>query len=238
MIIANFVVHEGLVAQKNTAMLLLMQIAITTADYDLSTKSLVGGDNFEPTIPAQVLFGHTGDYLSSWIQTRHLVQDRIDALAKLADAGAANRFSHSKAYLLFAINLFDCAYTSYFHLAIENWLERIPTDTCTDLQNYCGVHSLVLYDLEAYEDVALSTGATDRTWTVPPSFIDSVCHLTGFVMKVSDAIDAWAKFCVTPDWGSLRLVRPLTAGGRHRSYVRMIPDAEDPTVYHGDVYIL
>lgn len=39
---------------------------------------------------------------------RHLVQGRIDALAKLVDAGVANRFSLSMAYLLFAENLVDC----------------------------------------------------------------------------------------------------------------------------------
>lgn len=40
MIIADLVVHEGLVAQKNTAALQLIQLAITTADNDSSTASL------------------------------------------------------------------------------------------------------------------------------------------------------------------------------------------------------
>lgn len=100
------------------------------------------------------------------------------------------------------------------------------------------MHSVVLYDLEAYADMPLSTGAADGTWTVPPSFINSVCHLTVFVMNASDAIDPRANFCVPPGWGSLRLARPLVAGGRYRSYVRMIPDTADPTVYHSDVYVL
>ncbi len=75
-------------------------------------------------------------------------------------------------------------------------------------------------------------------WTVPPFFIDSVCHLAGFVMNVSDAIDTKNNFCVTPGWDSLRLARPLVTGGRYRSYVKMIPTADDPTVYLGDVYVL
>lgn len=57
-------------------------------------------------------------------------------------------------------------------------------------------------------------------------------------MNVSDAVDTHTKFCVTPGSGSLRLVRPLVAGGRLRSYVRMIPDPADSTVSHGDVYVL
>lgn len=100
------------------------------------------------------------------------------------------------------------------------------------------MQSVVLHDLEAYADITLTTGATGGTWTVPPFFIDSVCHLAGFVMNISDAIDTRTNFCVTPGWGSLRLAQPLVAGGRYRSYVRMIPDVANPTVYHGDVYVL
>lgn len=100
------------------------------------------------------------------------------------------------------------------------------------------MQSVVLHGLEAFADITLSTEATGGTWTVPPFFIDSVCHLAGFVMNVSDAIDTRANFCVTPGWGSLRLARPLAAGGRYRSYLRMIPDTADATVYHGDVYVL
>lgn len=100
------------------------------------------------------------------------------------------------------------------------------------------MQSVVLHGLEAFADITLSTGAAGGTWTVPPFFTDSVCHLAGFVMNVSDAIDTRANFCVTPGWGSLRLARPLAADGRYRSYVRMIPDTADATVYHGDVYVL
>lgn len=118
--IANLVVREGLVAQKKTTVPQLIQVSITTADIDSGIanlewhnltndgKSLVEGDDAEPTVTAQVLFGHAGDHLSSWVPTRHLVQSRIDALAQLADAGVANRFSHGMAYILFANNLVDC----------------------------------------------------------------------------------------------------------------------------------
>lgn len=75
--IANLVVCEGLLAQKNTAVPQLIQISIKTADINSGMaslewhtrtnggKSLVGEDDVEPTITAQVLFGRSGDYLSS-----------------------------------------------------------------------------------------------------------------------------------------------------------------------------
>ncbi|KAK7729665.1 hypothetical protein SLS63_006046 [Diaporthe eres] len=124
------------------------------------------------------------------VTARHLVQGRIDTLAQMADAGVANRVSHGMAYLLFANNLVDYA------------------------EKYRGRQSVVLHDLEAYADITLSTGAACGIWTVPP-FIDSVCHLAGFVMNVSDAVDTRANFCV-----------------------RIIPGPANPTVYHGDVYVL
>ncbi len=73
---------------------------------------------------------------------------------------------------------------------------------------------------------------------MPPYFIDSVAHLAGFVMNVSDAMDTKANFCVTPGWGSMRFARPLLAGKRYKSYVKMIATAEDPDIYLGDVYVL
>ncbi len=76
------------------------------------------------------------------------------------------------------------------------------------------------------------------TWTVPPFFIDSVAHLAGFVMNVSDAVDTKADFCVTPGWESMRFAEALVEGGRYTSYVKMIPTGEDPSVYLGDVYVL
>ncbi len=117
------------------------------------------------------------------------------------------------AYLLFANNLVDYA------------------------NKYRGMHSVVLHGLEAFADVVLST-EKGGSWTVPPYFIDSVAHLAGFIMNVSDAMDTKNNFCVTPGWRSMRFAKPLVAGAKYRSYVKMIPTAEDPSVYLGDVYIL
>lgn len=60
------------------------------------------------------------------------------------------------------------------------------------------MQSVVLNDLEAYVDVTLTTGAAGGTWTILPFFIDSMCHLAGFVMNASAAIDTRTNFCVTP----------------------------------------
>ncbi|KAK4234621.1 polyketide synthase [Achaetomium macrosporum] len=224
--ISNLVVREGLVAQKNTTVPQLIQITVTTADIDSGSAHLewhnLAPDGHslideEPIVTAQVIYGSASSWLASWVPMAHLVQSRIETLSKLADEGTATRFSHGMAYQLFANNLVDYA------------------------AKYRGMQSVVLHGLEAYADVTLACNSGDDgggVWTVPPYFIDSVCHLAGFAMNVSDAVDTKNNFCVTPGWGLLRIARKLVPGGRYRSYVKMLPTQEDPTVYLGDVYVL
>lgn len=216
------VVREGIVAQKNINVPQLIQVSISTSNIDLGVANLEWHNltpdgsaliEEEPIVTAQVRFGSSVDSLASWTSMKHLVQGRIDALQHLADQGVANRLSHSLAYLLFSKNL--------VHYADE----------------YRGMQSVVMHELEAYADVTLKAKSSGA-WTVPPFFIDSVAHLAGFVMNVSDVIDTQVNFCVTPGCGSMRIARPLVAGAKYRSYVKMIPTVEDPTVYLGDVYIL
>jgi monodictyphenone polyketide synthase len=220
MSVANLEVLKGLVAQKTARTPQLIQVSISSENIHSNTARLFwhnvsadGVEADEPFASADLYYGDADEWLASWLPLTHLVQGRIEALERLADEGVANRLSHNMAYLLFASNLVDYA------------------------NKYRGMQSVVLHELEAFADVTLTTGG-GGVWTVPPHFIDSVAHLAGFVMNVSDAIDTRANFCVTPGWGSMRFAKPLVAGAKYRSYVKMIPTAEDPSVYLGDVYIL
>lgn len=217
--IADLVVTKGLVAQKDTKSSQIIQVSITTADiYSRSAymewyNVMPDGSIDQPFATSTLYFGDASAWLSSWAPLTHLVQGRIEALERRAEEGLANRFSHSMAYRLFAANLVDYA------------------------DKYRGMRSVVLDELEAFADVELTT-QKGGSWTVPPFFIDSVAHLAGFTMNVSDAIDTKTNFCVTPGWASMRFAKPLVAGAKYRSYVKMIPTAEDPATYYGDVYIL
>jgi iterative type I PKS product template protein len=217
--ISNLEVTKGLVANKDTSVPQLIQVSVSTANIDSKTADLTwynvhnDGTTNEPFATATLVYGNTQDWLSSWVPTTHLIQSRIADLNRLADAGVANRFTHNMAYLLFANNLVDYA------------------------PKYRGMRSVVLHELEAFANVQLST-EKGGSWTIPPYFIDSVAHLAGFIMNVSDAIDTKANFCVTPGWRSMRFAKPLVAGQTYRSYVKMIPTAEDPSSYTGDVYIM
>lgn len=169
----------------------------------------------EPFATAILLYETATVWLSSWLPMTHLIQGRIEDLQRLADSELANRLSNSMAYKLFASNLVDYA----------------PV--------YRGMQSVVLYGLEAFAEVTLAIdGGHGGNYTVPPHFIDSVAHLAGFIMNVSDALDTESKYAVTPGWQSLRFAKPLVPSGKYTSYVKMIPTEDDPTVFFGDVYIL
>ncbi|KAI0972477.1 hypothetical protein F4678DRAFT_460698 [Xylaria arbuscula] len=217
--VSNLEVVKGLVAQKNTKVPQVIQVTISTKDITLGTAHLTwqNVDSFgnleEPFATADLYFGDRKEWLDSWVSQAHLIQGRIEALETLAAQGVANRLSHTMVYRLFANNLVDYA------------------------PKYRGMQSVVLNGLEAFTDVTLTTEQSG-TWTIPPYFIDSVAHLAGFVMNVSDVIDTKANYCVTPGWRSMRFAKPLVAGAKYRSYVKMIPTVEDSSVFLGDVYIM
>ncbi|KAI1116521.1 putative polyketide synthase, partial [Nemania sp. NC0429] len=219
--ITNLVVVKGLVANsKPTAPPQLIQVFVDTDDIQSNTAQLSWynvdnstGKADQPFATAALVYESPQAWLSSWVPATHLVLGRIEELRRLAESGIANKFSRSMAYLLFANNLVDYS------------------------DKYRGMQSVTIHGLEAFADVQLTT-EKGGSWTVPPYFIDSVCHLAGFVMNVSDAVDAKANFCVTPGWGSMKFAKPLVAGEKYRSYVKMIPTADDPSIYLGDIYIL
>jgi monodictyphenone polyketide synthase len=217
--IANLEVSKGLVANQSTDKPQVIQITATTTDIKSGVVDMEwhnvhqDGTTDEPFARANLYYGSPSVWLASWSPLAHLIHGRIEALEQLAEKGIANRLSRNMAYRLFASHLVD------YH------------------EKYRGMQAVVLHELEAFADVQLTT-EKGGIWTVPPYFIDSVAHLAGFTMNVSDAVDTESNFCVTPGWSSMRFARPLVAGAKYRSYVKMIPTTDDPSVYLGDVYIL
>lgn len=218
--VSNLVVSKGLIAQKNSKKPQRIQVTatadLTESKVDLQWHNVNddGSLDEEETgfANANIFYGDSVIWLNDWARTEHLVQGRIDQLARMAQEGTVNKVNRSMAYKLFA-NLVDYA------------------------EKYRGMHTVTLNDYEAYADVVL-TKEKSGTWTVPPYFIDSVAHLAGFILNGSDAVDNKNNFFVTPGWSSMRFARPLEAGGKYQSYVKMLPTPEDPGIFLGDVYIM
>lgn len=219
--IADLVVTSGLIAHKGpTSVPQLIQVTAHTENIesgilDLTWQSVeTDGSVTTSFATAKLIFGDSLAWMASWSPMAHLVQHRIDMLQQMAANGQANRLSRNMAYTLFANNLVDYA------------------------DKYRGMQSVVIDGLEAFAEVQLSTKDDGAKFMVPPYFIDSVAHLAGFIMNCSDSIDTQKNYCVTSGWQSMRFAQKLVPGARHRSYVKMIPTATDPTVFLGDVYIL
>ena len=210
------VVTKGLVAQKDKSKPQIFQVS-ATAEFMLGILDLEwrdvqsDGQVGDVFATANVEYGKAESWLREWARVAHLVEGRIEALEKMAKDGTANKLSRSMAYRLFS-NLVDYS------------------------EKYRGIQSVILDRFEAVANVELHREVTG-SWTIPPYFLDSVAHLAGLIMNGSDAMDTAAYYCVTPGWESLRLARSLKAGGKYRSYVKMIPTADDPSIYLGDVYI-
>ncbi|KAJ5738567.1 Acyl transferase/acyl hydrolase/lysophospholipase [Penicillium malachiteum] len=215
--IANLEVLQGLVANKDRSKPQRIRVSAATTDINSGVVSLhwynLSKEDGDAFASATLFFEDANAWKTSWSPLAHLINSRIEELGRLAECGEATRFSHNMAYQLFAHNLVDYA------------------------QQYRGMKSVVLHGFEAYADVVLAKD-DHGSWTVPPFYIDSVAHLAGFIMNVSDTVDTKNNFCVTPGWKTLRFACNLVAGASYRSYVKMIPTVEDPSVYLGDVYIL
>ncbi|KAJ5177089.1 Type I Iterative PKS [Penicillium canariense] len=215
--VSNLEVLHAQVAHtdKSRAQLLQIEATLNLQSKEMPiqwfTVSSDGKRAAEPYASATVNFADPAEWRKEWDRVTHLVNGRIESLSAKALNGAANRLSRNMAYTLFK-NVVD--YNDH----------------------YRGMQSVVLDGMEACSEIILSP---DRhgTWHTPPHWIDSIFHIGGFVLNGSDASNTKDYFYVTPGWGSCRIIQPLVAGGRYRSYVRMAP-IEEKNMYAGDVYVL
>ncbi|KAF1919864.1 polyketide synthase [Ampelomyces quisqualis] len=160
----------------------------------------------------KVSFEDATTWSKNWKRLEHLVGQRIQALNQLSTDGLASKINRNMAYTLFK-------------------------NVVTYADHYRGMRSVVLKDYEAFADVTLHPEELGL-WHTPPHWIDSLCHLGGFILNGSDASNTADFFYVTPGWETFRLARPPQAGASYRSYVQMVQSEEDPKFWTGDVYIL
>ncbi|OTA99700.1 hypothetical protein M426DRAFT_16165 [Hypoxylon sp. CI-4A] len=217
--IINLVVSKGLVTQKNTKIPQNIQVSIESVPGQPNVANLhwhtvtSDGSVEDAFATAKIIYGDANEWHTSWAPITHLVQSRMEAIERMAQEGVATRFSNGMAYLSFGRSLVNYA------------------------SKYRGMQSVILNGFEGVAEITLTTEMAG-TWTVPPHFIDSVAHLAGFIMNVSDAIDNTNNFCVTPGWNSMRFSKPLVPGAKYKSYTMMVPTVEDPSIYLGDVYVM
>lgn len=158
-------------------------------------------------------YGSGPAWLAEWQRSAYLINGRIDSLKKSASLGGAHRMLRGMAYKLFG------AFVEYD-------------------QKYRGMEEVILDSpqLEATANVRFQTTDADGKFVCSPYWIDSVCHLAGFVVNANDAVDSSKQVYVSHGWESMRFAEPLVATKTYRSYVKMQPLPGNMVA--GDVYIL
>ena len=210
--IQNFEYHEPLVARKKTDQKQMVHTeAILGVNSNTASFRWYNVDSEQWYAYASIVFENSDGWIADWSRSTHLVTSRIEYLQEAAETGRASKLSQQLAYRLFA-NLVD-------------WHDV-----------YKGMQSVCLDRMEAYSEVQLSTEGSGE-WYIPPWHLESLVDLSGFVLNGSDFMDTKNNFFVTPGYKSIRLAKPLRAGGHYQTYVKMMP-TETANVYAGDVYIL
>jgi len=162
----------------------------------------------------KVKYEDTEVWHTEWNRIGYMVQSQVDLLHHKLQTGAAHMVLRGMAYKLFK--------------ALVNYAEP-----------YRGMREVILdgKQTEATAKVQFATTEKDGEFYCAPQWIDSLAHISGFIVNASDVVDSSESVYISHGWGEIRFARPMSADKEYRSYVRMQPLANNPSVSAGDVYI-
>lgn len=160
-----------------------------------------------------VAFEDKATWTEQWTSNNYLINGRIETLKGMVSCGKADQVSRKMAYKLFA--------------SLVNYAPK-----------YQGMEEIVFDSgkFEATARVTFQTQESDGSYLINPFWIDSLAHLSGFILNGSDATDSKNFVYISHGWRSMRLARTLDRKTTYTSYVKM--QAAPNNVMAGDVYIL
>ncbi|CAI6338526.1 unnamed protein product [Periconia digitata] len=191
-----------------------------TADLDVNQVSIKyrtvtadGSKVLAEHAHGSVKYEDVSAWKEEWARTQFMVQTQIDLLTQKLQTGAAHKVLRGMAYKLFK------ALVTY-------------------ADNYRGMEEVILdgKTTEATASVKFQTTPADGEFFCSPYWIDSLAHLSGFIVNASDHMDSENSVYISHGWGSIKLSKQLSPKGEYRSYVRMQPAPGNVSV--GDVYIM
>ena len=214
--VCNMKVEKPLIAQEDGP-----QLFRVSGTYDASAQK-IKFDFYSVTSEGKktithatcgVVFESADTWLSAWERSKFMVKTRIESLLQgVHTDGNTDVFKRGTAYKLFG------GLINYGH-------------------KYRGMEEVVLNnaDLEATSSVAFQTNGTDDKFYCSPYRIDSVAHISGFIMLGNENADTSKEVYVSHGWENCRFGRPLSQTKKYRSYVKM--HRESAKVVVGDVYV-
>jgi len=188
-----------------------------TANADLGHADLVwhtieNGKKIEHA-HCKVYYGKLDEWQGEFDRAAYLIKTRIDFLKEAEKQGNASKIGRGLAYKLFsALVDYDPRYRG---------MEEVILDSAT---------------CEATAKIRFQTTEQDGTFYFSPYHIDSVCHISGFIINGTDAVDSREQVFISHGWGSMRFTEIPNANKEYRSYIRM-QKMQDSKMMVGDAYI-
>ncbi|KAK4152557.1 conidial yellow pigment biosynthesis polyketide synthase [Chaetomidium leptoderma] len=161
----------------------------------------------------KVYYGDLDDWQNEFDRVAYLIKSRIDALMEAEQRGTASKIGRGLAYKLFSA-LVD-------YNARYRGMEEVILDSAT---------------CEATAKIRFQTTEQDGTFHFSPYHIDSACHISGFIINGTDAVDSREQVYISHGWGSMRFTEIPDASKEYRSYIRMQP-IKGSKMMAGDAYV-
>ncbi|KAK3325197.1 hypothetical protein B0H66DRAFT_113692 [Apodospora peruviana] len=213
--VANMEVPKTLIFD-DTAKSHILRLTVTanakTGQADLVFHTGEGSKKTEHAF-CKVYFSSTEDWQNEFDRTAYLIKSRIDALKVAEQQGKASKIGRGIAYKLFS--------------ALVDYNRR-----------YMGMEEVILDSAtcEATAKICFQTTPEDGTFHFSPYHIDSLCHISGFIINGTDAVDSREQVFISHGWGSMRFTEIPNPAKEYRSYIRMQP-VKGSKVMVGDAYV-
>jgi iterative type I PKS product template protein len=152
-------------------------------------------------------------WIAGWDSMRYLIEGRIETLKDRLAKNHADKLSRKLAYKLFS-----------------SFVDYKPA--------YQGMEEVIVdgSSFEATSCVKFQTQDKDESFFCCPYWIDSLAHLSGFVLNGSGAVDTNQFVYISHGWKALQFAVPLERNKTYHAYVKMQKTAES-NMMAGDVYI-
>lgn len=212
--VANMQVPKSLIAKADGTTQILRvsaKVNVAAAEADLIFSTGEGNAKVDHA-SCRVTFSTGAKYMSEWSRNAYLVQSRIEWLQDAEKLGKAHKIGRGLAYKLFA--------------------------ALVDYDNkYRGMEEVILHSesMEATAKVKFQTTEKDGNFMCSPYWIDSLAHISGFIVNGSDAVNSKESVYISHGWETLQIAETICADKTYRSYVKMQP--QPGKVMAGDVWI-
>ena len=189
-----------------------------TADLEQGSASLkwrsvtADGQKLIDHAHCTVKFEDKESWAEEWNRINFMAQSQIDQLQQKLNRGEADKFNRPMAYKLF-----------------KSFVDYGP--------KFRGMESVVIDGklCEASANIQFQTTKEDGEWTCAPYWVDSICHLAGFICNASEAFDSEQFAHISHGWGAMRIKKQLSADKKYRNYVRMLEAPNNVSV--GSIYV-